>query len=54
MEKATTTVWVRNEGIVTIPKRIRDKLGIEVGDQVKLTIEKFPPPDPEPKNVTPA
>jgi len=53
MEKVATTVWVRNYGIVTIPKRIRDKLGIEIGDQVKIVVEKFPAPESAQEQAVP-
>lgn len=53
MEKIATTVWVRNNGLVTIPKRIREILGIEIGDQIKLTVEKFPAPAPAQEQAVP-
>lgn len=48
MAKAVTTVFLKVNGQVTIPKKIRDQLRLEIGDQLKLSIEKFPP-DPEQK-----
>jgi AbrB family looped-hinge helix DNA binding protein len=39
-KEATFTVYVREDGKVTVPKGVRDSLGIEKGDLVECKIRK--------------
>lgn len=39
-EKAEFTVYVRKDGRMTVPKEVRDALGIEEGNLVKCEIKK--------------
>jgi AbrB family looped-hinge helix DNA binding protein len=39
-EKAEFTVYVRKDGKMTVPKGVRDALGIEEGNLVKCEIKK--------------
>ena len=32
---------IRQRGVITIPEEVRDGLGLEEGDQLKLTVEKL-------------
>ena len=32
---------LRQRGVVTIPEEVRDALGLEEGDQLKLTVERL-------------
>jgi AbrB family looped-hinge helix DNA binding protein len=40
VEKAEFTVYVRKDGKMTVPKGVRDALGIEEGNLVKCEIKK--------------
>ena len=40
VERAEFTVYVRKDGRMTVPKGVRDALGIEEGNLVKCEIKK--------------
>jgi AbrB family looped-hinge helix DNA binding protein len=40
VERAEFTVYVRKDGRMTVPKEVRDALGIEEGNLVKCEIKK--------------